>query len=77
MKPKSLGINVTLFVMSIICGLLIAEAGARVFIEPPRGYVLYNGERTEAHSSLLKMISDAKLLHRVAPNSPGHDVPRL
>ena len=74
MKPKSLGINVTLFVMSIICGLLIAEAGARVFIEPPRGYVLYNGERTEAHSSLLKMISDAKLLHRMAPNSPGHDV---
>jgi len=47
---------------------------ARVFIEPPRGHALYNKERTEAHSSLLKTSTDGKLLHRVAPHSPGHDV---
>ncbi len=74
MKSKSLWINAALLVASVICGFLVAEAVARVFIEPPRGYALYNGERTDAHSSLMKTISDAKLLHRVAPNSPGHDL---
>jgi len=74
MKSKSRWINVSLLIASVVCGLLIAEAVARVFIEPPRGHALSNVEQTEAHSSLMKTISDAKLLHRLAPNSPGHDV---
>ena len=74
MKPKNLWINATLLMVSVTCGFLIAEAVARVFIEPPRGHAIANKEQTEAHSSLLKIISDPKLLHRVAPNSPGHDV---
>ena len=74
MKSKSLWTNATLLIVSVTCGFLIAEAVARVFIEPPRGHAIANKEQTEAHSSLLKIISDPKLLHRVAPNSPGHDV---
>lgn len=74
MKSKSLWINATLLIVSVTCGFLIAEAVARVFIEPPRGHAIANKEQTQAQASLLKMISDPKLLHRVAPNSPGHDV---
>jgi lysophospholipase L1-like esterase len=73
MKPKSIWINSSLLVASLMFSAAIGEGLARIFLDPPHGYALYSKERNEAHSSLLKMTADTRLLHQVLPNSPGHD----
>ena len=72
-RSKTIFLNVLLLAVSTMAGLALCEVAARALLEPPPGYVLYGQEGTEAHSSLLKTVSDPRLLTRIPPNAPGHD----
>jgi hypothetical protein len=57
----------------LLAGLVAAEGLARIFLDPPPGYVLYDSARNEAHSALSNIVPDPKLGHRLAPHALGHD----
>lgn len=61
----------------ILGGLLVGAAAgeglARIFLDPPPGYALYDRARNEAHAALSNIVPDPKLGHRLAPHTLGHD----
>jgi hypothetical protein len=70
---RNVMLNSFMLITSLLCGLVSSEIIARMFLEPPPGYAVYSRERTAAHDSLQRMVSDPRLLHRLSPQSPGHD----
>jgi len=73
MKSKHIWINSFLLIASLVSGVAIGEIMARIFFGSPHGHALFSKQSAEAHAALLKTISDVRLLHRVPPNSRGHD----
>ncbi|BFU93997.1 MAG: hypothetical protein NTNFB02_07190 [Nitrospira sp.] len=66
-------IHAILTVLGTMAGFLLAEGLARVFLEPPAGYSLYNRDTATAHTTLQMLVSDPRLVVRIQPNAPGHD----
>lgn len=62
-----------LVLFGVACGFVVAEGAARLTLDSPQGYALYSKERSEAHASLTKLVSDPRLGHRLEPDAPGHD----
>jgi lysophospholipase L1-like esterase len=72
MKFRNVWINSILCVLSMLVAFGIGEVVARI-LAPPPGNALDGRRTNEAHASLQHVVSDAKLLHRLAPHAPGHD----
>jgi len=73
MRTRSIVSNAILLVIGLTVGLLLSEVLARVYLDPPAGYSLYDREKVTAHSSLQTLVSDPRLQVRILPNAPGHD----
>ena len=57
----------------LLVGVVAGEGLARIFLDPPPGYALYDRARNEAHAALSNIVPDPKLGHRLAPHTLGHD----